>query len=110
MGAVRELHPDGVNALLELVSYTPDGFNAHAAALTGEGTAASPLSAAGEGPGRTNVMATPTTQNLVRLAALLDAGTLRVPIQNSYPLDRAGDAVTALGTTHTQGKLAIHIS
>src|SRR5215204_1151677 len=30
---VRERHPDGIDALLDLVSYTPDGFDAYAAAL-----------------------------------------------------------------------------
>ena len=105
--AVRERHPDGVDALLELVSYAPDGFNANAAALKPGGRGASPLSAAGDGPGRANVMATPSPENLERVAQLLEAGTLRVPILSSYRLDQAGDALHALGTTHTQGKIGI---
>jgi NADPH2:quinone reductase len=108
--AVRERHPDGVDALLELVSYTADGFNTHAAALKPDGRGASPLSAAGDGPGRANVMSVPTPENLQRLAPLLDAGALSVQIQDRYPLDQAGDALRALGTTHTQGKLAIQIT
>ena len=43
-----------------------------------------PLPAAGDGPGRTNVMAVPTAENLERLAGLLADGALRVPIQDSY--------------------------
>ena len=72
---VRERHPDGVDALLDLVSYAPEGFNAYAAALKDDGRGASPLSAAGDGPGRTNVMAVPTPENLERLGRLLEAGT-----------------------------------
>jgi len=108
--AVRERHPDGVDALLDVVSYAPDGFDANAAALKAGGRGASPLSAAGDGPGRTNIMATPTPENLERLAQLLDAGILRVHIQSSYGLDQAGDALHALGSTHTQGKLGIRIA
>jgi len=107
---VRERQPDGVDALLDLVSYTPDGFNAYAAALKPGGRGASPLSAAGDEPGRTNVMAVPSPENLQRLGQLLAAGTLRVPIQSSYGLDQAGEALRAFGTAHTQGKLGIQVA
>jgi NADPH:quinone reductase len=103
--AVREAHPDGVDALLDLVTYQPD-----ASVLKPGGLLASPVGAAGEGPGRFNLMASGTTPNLDRLAALLDSGALRVPIQHRYPLEQAGDALQALATTHTQGKLAITIA
>jgi NADPH:quinone reductase len=104
---VRERYPDGVDALLDVVSYAPGAFDA---ALKQGGRVASPNSAAGDGPGRTNVLAEPTTENLERLAGLLDAGTLEVSVQDTYELARAGEALQALGTTHTQGKLAIRIA
>jgi NADPH:quinone reductase-like Zn-dependent oxidoreductase len=108
--AVRERHPGGVDALLDLVSYAPEGFDANAAALKPGGRGASTLSAAGDGPGRTNVMAASTAENLERLGRHLDAGTVRVRIQRSYGLDEAAEALRALGTTHTQGKLGIRIA
>ncbi len=95
------------DALLDLVSYAPGAFDA---ALKDGGRVASPLGAAGDGPGRVNVMATPTRENLERLAQLLSDGTLRVPIQITYGLAQAPDALAALASTHTQGKLAIHIA
>ena len=55
-------------------------------------------------------MAEPSTENLERLAGLLDAGTLKVHIQDSYDLDRAAEALQALGSTHTRGKLAIRVA
>ena len=110
VAAVRDRHPQGVDALLDLVSYAPEGFEANAAALGTGGRGASPLSAAGDGPGRTNVMAAEAPENLVRLGELLESGVLRVPIQATYTLDRAGEALLALGTTHTQGKLAVEIA
>jgi NADPH:quinone reductase len=108
--AVRARHPDGVDALLDLVSYSPDDFNANAAALKPGGRGATPLSAAGDGPGRSNIMAIPSPENLARLAELLDAGILRVRIQESYALDQAGEAMNDLGATHTQGKLGLQVA
>ena len=47
---------------------------------------------------------------LQQLAGLIDAGTLRVPVQRSYPLARVGEAFADLQGQHTQGKLAITIA
>jgi NADPH2:quinone reductase len=99
--------PDAVDALIDLVSYTPDDFGVHAAALKPGGRAASPLPGVGDGPGRFPIMSTPDVAALDRLASLLDAGSIHVPIQRSYPLERAGEALAALASTHKQGKLAI---
>jgi NADPH:quinone reductase-like Zn-dependent oxidoreductase len=107
VAAVRERFPDGVDALLDLVNYTPGTYDA---ALKDGARVASPTGSAGEGPGRTMVMAQPTTANLDRLAQLLDSGALTVPVQATYELDRATEALQALGTTHTQGKLAIRVA
>ena len=55
------------------------------------------------------VMAAPTAENLHRLGALLADGSLRVPVQGTYPLAHAPDALAALTGQHTQGKLAIEV-
>ena len=99
---VRERFPDEVDAVLDLVSFTPD-----ASVLKEGGRLASPLGAAGEGPGRTNLMASGTTANLERLAELLEVGSLRVRVQETYGLEQAGEALQSLASTHTQGKVAI---
>ncbi len=103
--AVREAHPDGVDALFDLVSQAPD-----TSLIKEGGRLASPLGAAGEGEGRFNVMAVSSPANLQRLGELLAAGTLRVPIQRSYLLEQVGEALQALPTSHTQGKRAITIT
>jgi NADPH:quinone reductase len=100
--AVRERHADGVDAILDVVSRTPD-----VSLLKDGGRLASSLGAAGDGPGRFNLMAEPTPANLERLAALLDDGSLRVPIQRSYRLEQAGEALQAFSAAHTQGKLGL---
>src|SRR5829696_9083663 len=104
--AARERHPDGFDAVLDLVNYAPD---VPATLVKDGGGVASPTGAAGEGPGRTMIMAASTPENLARLARLLADGTLRVPVQATYELAQAPDALAALADTHTQGKLAIRI-
>jgi NADPH2:quinone reductase len=104
---VRERHPEGVDALADFASRSPDQLNTYAAVVREGGRIASSAGAAGEGPGRTNVMAVPAAATLERLAGLLGDGTLRVPVQASYPLTQADQALKTLGGQHTQGKLAI---
>jgi NADPH:quinone reductase len=103
---VRERYPDGVDALLDLVNYEPGAYDA---ALKPGARVASSSGAAGEGPGRTNVMAEPTAENLQRLSALLADGTLRIPVQATYELAQAPEALAALTGEHTQGKLGIQV-
>lgn len=104
---VRERYPDGVDALADFASGSPDQLNAYAAVVRDGGRIASSAGAAGEGPGRSNVGAAPTTENLERLAGLLEDGTLSVPIQASYPLAQVDQALKDLTGQHTQGKLAV---
>src|SRR5215212_6218655 len=93
--AARERHPDGFDAVLDLVNYAP---GVPATLAKGGGRIPSPAGAAGEGPGRTMIMAAPTPENLDRLARLLADGTLRVPIQATYELAQAPNALAALPT------------
>ena len=79
------------------------------AGVVDDGRVASPLGAAGDGPGRTDLVASPSISNLERLGALLEAGHLRVVIQNTYAVEQAGEALDSLRNEHTQGKLAIEI-
>jgi NADPH:quinone reductase-like Zn-dependent oxidoreductase len=105
--AVRERHPHGVDAIVDAASFTPGGYDA---ALKDGGRVSSPTNAAGEGPGRTNVMGAPSPENLGRIARHLADGTLRIPIQRTYDLTEAGEALQALGAGHTQGKLALRVA
>jgi len=103
----RERYPDGFDAVLDLVNYAP---GVPATLVREGGRVASPTGAAGEGPGRTMIMAAPTPENLARLARLLADRTLRVHIQGTYELAQAPEALTALATTHTQGKLGMRVA
>lgn len=104
---VRPQHD--VTAVIDLVSSTPEAFNATSGALEAGGRAASPLGAAGGAPGQVNVMAIPSSENLMRLAGLVDDGALRVPVQQTFSLEQAGEALAALAAGHKRGKIALAV-
>jgi NADPH2:quinone reductase len=109
VAAARERYPDGVDALVDLVTpYQPTSFDG---VLADGGRIASSTNAAGEGPGRTNVShgAVLNRESLERIAGLLADGTIKVPIQQTYELDQAPEALGALNGGHTQGKLALRV-
>jgi NADPH2:quinone reductase len=98
--------PGEVDALIDTAT-TGEDFERNAAALRSGGKASSPLGAAGDGPGRSNVMAVSSVDNLARFAARLPG--LRVPIQQTYDLADAGAALADLAAQHTQGKRAVRL-
>ncbi len=109
VSAVRERHPNGVDALVDMVTpYQPTPYDA---ILVDGGRIASPTNAAGEGPGRTNVMhaALLNPEGLGRVGQLLADGTIKVPIQQTFELAQAPEALGALGGGHTQGKIALRV-
>jgi NADPH:quinone reductase len=109
VAAVRERYPDGVDALVDTVTMMqPTPYDG---ALKDGGRVASPSNAAGDGPGRTDVMhaAILNREGLERVAGLLADGTIRIPIQQTYELAQAPEALGALNGGHTQGKLALRV-
>jgi NADPH:quinone reductase-like Zn-dependent oxidoreductase len=104
---VRERYLDGVDALIDLVSYAPGAYDD---ALKPGARVASTLNAAGEGPGRTNVSAAPGPDSLGRIAGALADGSLELPITATYELADASTGLADLGATHTRGKLAVRVT
>jgi NADPH:quinone reductase len=105
--AVRTRYPDGVDAIAVLVPVGGTGVSD--AALADGGRVASATYAAGEGPGRTDVVHVPTTDVLTRVADHLADGTITIPVQRTWRLDDAAEALQAFQTSHTQGKLALTV-
>jgi NADPH2:quinone reductase len=105
VAAVRERYPDGVDALVDVV--TPMQPTPYDGVLRDGGRVASSTNAAGEGPGRTNLVHAPSREALHRIAGLLVDGTLRVPIQQTFELERAPEAMQTWAGGHTQGKIAL---
>ena len=108
VAAARRRYPSGVDALVDAVTpYQPTPYDG---VLAEGGRIASPTNAAGEGPGRTNVMHAPSRHLLDRIAQLLADGTITVPIQQTFELAQAPEALRALAASHTQGKLALRVA
>ncbi len=103
--AVLDRYPDGVTSLIDLVNR--EGLGEIARAVRRGGRVASivggatPEALVGLDVTGTNVRADPTPEKLAELARLVVAGNLRVPIQATYPLTAAADALTAF----REGKL-----
>ena len=99
-----------MNALVDVVtSMQPTPYDG---VLAEGGRVASPTNAAGEGPGRTDVMhaALLNPEGLGRVAQLLADGTIKVPIQQTFDLSQAPEALGALNGGHTQGKVALRVA
>ncbi|MFH8472323.1 NADP-dependent oxidoreductase [Streptomyces sp. NPDC018000] len=110
--AVREACPDGVDALVDLVSTTPAAFAARAAPVRGGGIALTTRGvAAGAAlpPGVTGIdfRLEPTPVLLDVLAEGAAEGVLRVPIDTELPLEKAPQALDRNRTGGARGKTVI---
>jgi NADPH:quinone reductase-like Zn-dependent oxidoreductase len=99
---VRALAPDGVDAVMDCVG---KGV-LHATAEVGSSRFRA-CSIADGGPGITTVFARTDAAILSRLAEMVDAGRLKVPIAATYPLARAAAAQAALKQSHPSGKIVL---
>jgi NADPH2:quinone reductase len=110
---VRRLVPDGLTGLVDGVSRA-EAFMPLASLVRKGGRAATTLGAAdvdalfARGVRATNIMGTPTHEKLESLAAQAAAGTLRVPVQATFSLTDAHQALEAFGAG-TRGKLVLTI-
>lgn len=110
-GAIRAKYTDGVNALIDLVN-RDDAFGPMAALVRDGGRIATTLGAAdvdalaGRQVRATNVMGSPTPEKLATLAEAAAAGSLRVEVQRTYPLEKANEALHAF-SGGTLGKLVL---
>jgi NADPH:quinone reductase-like Zn-dependent oxidoreductase len=110
---VRELAPDGVHVLIDLVDRDPAEFATVANGLLAPGgRAASTLMAAD--PGRLNGIQAANVfamglQTLPQLLSRAQAGTLRAPVTTVFSLDQIADAFAAL-KAGAQGKIVVRVA
>jgi NADPH:quinone reductase-like Zn-dependent oxidoreductase len=55
-------------------------------------------------------LAHPTTADLLELAAMIEAGKLRVPVDRTYPLAEAGAAIRYVEEGHVRGKAVVRVA
>ena len=108
---VRERYPNGIDALIDLVN-RGEAFASVAELVRDGGRISTTLGAAdidalaARGIRATNIAGDPTHDKLTMLAEAVEAGTLTVPIQQTFALDDA-DAAIAAFTAGTRGKIVL---
>ena len=110
IGAVRERHPDGVDAVIDLVNRDPGAFGALASLVRAGGRAVSALGGAGGeteigGVEVRNIGSDPS--HLGMLASMIEEGKLTAAITRTYLLSDAAKALADFADLHTVGKLVI---
>jgi NADPH2:quinone reductase len=112
--AVRSRHPDGIDAIADMLG-DKDGLvrlaeqvrsGGHVASVVG---AADPETLGGRGIETTNVMGMVTTQSLEALCGMVEAGEIAVPEIRSASLAEAGDALASVATGHVRGKIVVTV-
>jgi NADPH:quinone reductase-like Zn-dependent oxidoreductase len=109
--AMRARYPGGIDSLIDLVNRA-DGFAAVSSLVRDGGRIATTMGAAdvealaARGIRATNVMGAPTPGKLTDLAGQVAAGTLRIEIQQTFPLADAAAALAAF-SGGTRGKLVL---
>jgi NADPH:quinone reductase-like Zn-dependent oxidoreductase len=111
---VRETHPDGVDALIELAAQSPDA--APLAAVRKGGSVAATTMAADEQALAANdltggtVMAGPVRGVTAPLVERAAAGTLTVDVHTVLPLDRAAEGLATIASGQARGKIVVKIA
>ncbi|WP_406452070.1 NADP-dependent oxidoreductase [Streptomyces sp. NBC_00876] len=110
--ALRAACPDGIDALADLASATPEAFAAHAATVRPRGIALSTRGVAAgavlpDGVRGVDFRLDPTPVLLDVLAAGAAEGILRVPIDIELPLEKAPQALDRNRTGGARGKTVI---
>jgi NADPH2:quinone reductase len=111
--SVRALTPDGLIGLIDVVSHG-EAFMAVAALVHDGGRAATTLGAADidalakRGVRATNVNGSPTPEKLAAFAEQAVAGTLQVPVQQTFALADAPAAIASF-SAGTRGKIVLTI-
>jgi NADPH:quinone reductase-like Zn-dependent oxidoreductase len=109
--AVRESHPDGVDHVVDLVG--GETLERSAAVVRPRGFAASvlvpeaPAALAERDVTFRYAFVRPDAGQLATLAALIDAGSVRVHVQEALPLEDAARAHELIESGHTRGKLVL---
>jgi NADPH:quinone reductase-like Zn-dependent oxidoreductase len=107
---VRHRYPDGVDAVVDAVSFGDEAFAMSAGLVRSGGIVVSTRGAAGEETAIGDVRVANGNANPSHLPALADlvvAGKLTVPVGKIYPLADAAQAIADFAEQHTLGKLVI---
>jgi len=110
--AVRALHPDGIDALIDAVNR--DEAHASLAALVRDGGAVASTTSAADVEGLasrnvagSNVFAQSDPSEFARVVEMAGRGELSVPLTKTYGFDDIPEALGRSGSRHSRGKVVI---
>ncbi len=112
--AVRTAHPDGIEAIIDMVS-DPEVLSCMAGlAMEGGRLASSVFAADVESLAERSIKATnigmqPNAQRLEELSWMVDAGEISVRLEHTFPLEKAHEALEESRTGHVRGKIVLLI-
>lgn len=112
VGAVRAAHPDGIEAIIDMVS-APEVLSRIAGLLKKGGRLASSVFAADvkslaeRGIKATNIGMQPNAQRLEELSWMVDAREISVRLECTFPLEKAREALEESRTGHVRGKIVL---
>jgi NADPH:quinone reductase-like Zn-dependent oxidoreductase len=117
VAAVLALHPDGIDAVLDLATTVPERLELISRVLVRpEGrllstieSAEAPLLAA-RGVSASTLSWWPSAELLGRIARLVEAGQLKIAEVRTYPLEQATDALEQLEHGHVRGKVVLQVA
>ena len=110
--AVRAAHPDGIEAIIDVVS-DPEVLSRVARLLKKGGRLASSVYAADveslaeRSIKATNIGMQPNGQRLEELSWMVDAGEISVRLERTFPLEKALEALEESRTGHVRGKIVL---
>ena len=114
VGSVLVAHPDGIEAIVDVVS-DREALGRIAGLVKRGGRIASSVYAAdagglaSRGVEATNVGTRPDARRLAELSRLVDAGEISVGLERVFPLERAPEALEESRAGHVRGKLVLLI-
>jgi NADPH:quinone reductase-like Zn-dependent oxidoreductase len=112
---VRAAHPNGVDALIDMVTFDPDSFAPLARAVRRGGKVATLTGGANEdalaAAGLTGqmIMAGTSRDSLTRLITEVERGALTIDVERVLPLDDAGKGLGTMAKRQARGKIVIAI-
>jgi NADPH:quinone reductase-like Zn-dependent oxidoreductase len=109
---VRAAHPDGIEAIIDVVS-GPEALSRMAGLVKEGGRIASSVSAADveslalRSIEAKNISMQPSAQRLEELSWMVDAGEISVRLERTFPLENAREALEESRTGHVRGKIVL---
>jgi len=110
--SVRTTHPDGIGAVIDMVS-DPEALSRMAGLVKKGGRIATSVYAADvenlaeRSIKATNISMQPGARRLEELSWIVDAGEISVRLERTFPLEKAREALEESRTGHVRGKIVL---